>query len=293
MQYLHIGRGTTNMGTFREDEVRQGLLTGRFFRTDLAWREGMEGWKPLGEFPELAPPPAEPPPLPSHVSGTSDAGLSEPEHSLNEPRDGLPWDARNSLGLVNAWLGTVKLVLLEPAKAFSGMRRAGGLFECIFYALIGGTIGGVFGAIYQQTMQTMQHGNTMASRVPHNAGFVVGVCLMMPVFVTLGLFISSGIIHLSLMLIGGARQPFETTFRTVCFATGSTAFLQVLPVCGGLIAAVWNIVVVAIGLAKTHEISTGKAVLAVLLPSALCCGLILLAVVAAASGFAAAGLEGR
>jgi len=49
--------------------------------------------------------------------------------------------------------------------------------------------------------------------------------------------------------------------------------LQLIPVCGGVIAAVWGIVVNCIGLARAHETDTGRAVLAVFLPIILCCGL--------------------
>ena len=41
MATFHINRGGTNLGTFSEDEVRDGLRSGKFFGTDLGWREGM------------------------------------------------------------------------------------------------------------------------------------------------------------------------------------------------------------------------------------------------------------
>jgi len=41
MATIHITRGTTGLGTFSEEEVREGLRTGRFISTDLGWREGM------------------------------------------------------------------------------------------------------------------------------------------------------------------------------------------------------------------------------------------------------------
>ena len=74
------------------------------------------------------------------------------------------------------------------------------------------------------------------------------------------------------MIIGGAKQPFETTFRVVCFGGGSVSPLLVIPFCGGLVVLVWKIVVYSIGLARAHETATGRAVLAVLLPLIVCCG---------------------
>jgi hypothetical protein len=45
----------------------------------------------------------------------------------------------------------------------------------------------------------------------------------------------------------------------------------VVPLAGGFIAVVWGIVLYVIGLSRVHHTSTGKAVLAVLLPFVLCC----------------------
>jgi hypothetical protein len=81
------------------------------------------------------------------------------------------------------------------------------------------------------------------------------------------------------MIVGGAKKPFETTFRVVCFSSGSTYLLSMIPVCGGLIGGVWNIVLECIGLARAHETDTGKAVMAVLLPIIVCCGGLFLLVI--------------
>src|SRR5438067_968658 len=118
MPQIHIGRGTTNLGVFNEEEIRQGLDSGRFFLTDLGWREGMEKWAPLSEFPEFARPSATPLSMSPTVPETP-----PPIAPGAEERTGLPWDQRQELGLFNAWLATLKLVLFEPARAFSMMHR--------------------------------------------------------------------------------------------------------------------------------------------------------------------------
>lgn len=47
---IHIGRNGQPLGTFSEDQVRDGLARGTFLGTDLAWQEGMDDWKPLSSF---------------------------------------------------------------------------------------------------------------------------------------------------------------------------------------------------------------------------------------------------
>jgi hypothetical protein len=96
--------------------------------------------------------------------------------------------------------------------------------------------------------------------------------VLVPVFVVIGLFIGAAIMHLCLMIVGGARQPFETTFRVLAFTQGATGVLQMIPICGAAIAGVWAIVVNCIGLARAHETDLWRAVVAVFLPVIVCCG---------------------
>src|SRR5205814_4280277 len=96
--------------------------------------------------------------------------------------------------------------------------------------------------------------------------------IFLPLFIVIGLFIGSGIVHLCLMIVGGAKQPFETTFRVLAFSHGSAGPLQIVPLCGGLISGVWALVCTCIGVARAHETDTGRAVLAVFLPLIVCCG---------------------
>jgi hypothetical protein len=53
MAMIHVNRGATSLGVFSEEEVREGLRTGRFAPADIGWREGMATWQPLSQFPEL------------------------------------------------------------------------------------------------------------------------------------------------------------------------------------------------------------------------------------------------
>ena len=46
---IHVNRGATSLGVFSEEEVREGLRTGRFAPSDIGWREGMATWQPLSQ----------------------------------------------------------------------------------------------------------------------------------------------------------------------------------------------------------------------------------------------------
>ena len=160
----------------------------------------------------------------------------------------------------------------------------------LLFALIGGSAGMIVSILFQIAFSAfgiMQDQNGLANIFGMGLGLVAFIVLV-PLFLVVGMFIASGVLHLCLMIVGGAKKPFETTFRVVCFSAGSTYLLSMIPFCGGMITAVWNIVLEIIGIARSHEIETGKAVLAVLLPMIVCCGVIVL--FAILGGFSALSL---
>jgi hypothetical protein len=273
MATIHVARDGTNIGTFSIEEIREGLSTGRFLPTDMAWEAGMPDWRPLSQVmagkpggTTPAPGTTEPNALPVSPSGPEPAAGSG---------GGLPWEHREQLGFFKAYFDTVILVLTKPGEAFAVMKSEGDLMGPMLFALIGGCAGVIVSILLQLALHSV---GFMADRQSAAFGmgvvgiWAVGYILLSPVLIIVATFIISGILHLCLMIVGGARKPFETTFRVVCFSSGSSSLLSMIPVCGGLIACVWNIVVEIIGLARAHEIDTGKAVLAVLLPIIVCCG---------------------
>ncbi len=274
---IHVNRGATSLGAFPEEQVREALRSGRFLPTDLGWKEGMPNWQPLSQFSEFAadigaaPPSGAPPPqTPTPPTAIAPASGS----TSAAPRSGLPWDQRHTKGFFSAFIETLQMVLTRPAEAFTAMSREGGLGEPLVYALIGGTFGTVVGLFYRFALQSVFGGFGRSGALNHMLGgaALILVMIISPLLVAIGTFIVSAILHLCLMLVGGAKQSFETTFRVVCFSGGSVNPLQVIPICGGLIAFVWGLVLYCIGLARSHEIETGRAVIAVLLPLIVCCG---------------------
>ena len=273
MATIHIARGGTSIGTFSIEEVREGLRTGQFLPTDLAWEAGMPDWRPLAQVV------AEKSPAATPVSGTTETSALPVSSSgpgiAADSSSGLPWEHREHLGFLKAYFDTVGMILTKPDQAFAVMKTEGDMMGPLLFALIGGCAGLIVSFLLQIALHSI---GFMADR--HNAMFglgmmgiwSIGYIILTPVLVILFVFIGSGILHLCLMIVGGAKKSFETTFRVVCFSSGSTYLLSMIPVCGGMIACVWNIVLEIIGLARAHETDTGKAVLAVLLPTIVCCG---------------------
>lgn len=56
MAMIFVNRDRQSLGQFSEQEVSNGLESGRFLPDDLAWQEGMESWQPLSSLTHLPPP---------------------------------------------------------------------------------------------------------------------------------------------------------------------------------------------------------------------------------------------
>jgi hypothetical protein len=215
--------------------------------------------------PEDVPPAAPPPPLPGLPTG-----------------GGTAWDRRDQIGLVNALVETTQAVLLRPREFFEGMPVTGGVGGPLLYALILGYLGLVATTVYNLVFNSII--GTSLSRFGGDRpvelerllelygtwGGAIGQLVVGPVWIVVAAFLGAGIFHLVLMLTGGAHRDFEATFRVVAFGHAVNV-LGLLPFCGGLAAVVWWLVVATVGLSVVHRISTGQALVAVLLPAFVCC----------------------
>jgi len=241
------------------------------------------------------------------LQGVMQGGSLPDEGDLN--RGGPPWENRQQLGIPKAAWETVKAVLFNPFETFDNMKRTGGLDNPLLYMIITASLGTVCGMIwnwlgqmmFQSFLPTNTHQSTFAFQSAIGGGMILVALILAPIGSAIAAFCGSGILHLSLMICGGAKQPFETTFRAYCYTVGSIYTLQIIPfqvipivgpLIGGSVVWVWALVTKCISFARTHEIGTGRAVLAVLLPSILCCGgLIFLAITFAGAIAAAKGIH--
>jgi hypothetical protein len=190
-------------------------------------------------------------------------------HDRPTSRPGPPWEQPGPF--LNRYIETAKGVLLDPNTLFATMRRTGGFGAPLTYGMLGMVIGIIGSFLIQLALPFGgMPGMGGMPRPTDVAGLLIGLCVV-PIIALLGLFIGSGIIHLVLSLVGGAREGYETTFRVVAYTNGSTGPLSIVPFCGGLIGAVWGVVAMILGLAKAHETTTGKSAAAVLIPVAVCC----------------------
>lgn len=100
---IHVARNSAQLGIFAPEEIIAGLQAGRFLASDLAWRDGMASWTPLGDWPEFRSVGS----LPSPGVAIADAPAAS----------AIPWEQGKSIG---SFFATIKQAIVNPASLSTG-----------------------------------------------------------------------------------------------------------------------------------------------------------------------------
>lgn len=192
---------------------------------------------------------------------------------------GIPWENEQN---AKHLLETMKLAALSPTATFAGASRTMGIVPSMVFALIVGLAGGVVSMVWTFALGSSANTEALKNLPPEMQGVGeafaqisqpgIGSVVMLPVTIMIGLFLGTVLVHVGLLIVGGANGRFEDSFRAVAFASGSTALLQIIPFLGSFIAALWALVIEVIAIRELHGTTTMKALIAVLLPVVLILG---------------------
>ena len=103
--------------------------------------------------------------------------------------------------------------------------------------------------------------------------------LLTPAILWLYLYLNAGVTHLLALLFGQSKRGFPATFAACAYGSAPVVLL-IIPGCGSIIALVWTVVLIGIGLKETHGITSGGAAVTVLAPYLFICCLSCASVVA-------------
>jgi len=173
---------------------------------------------------------------------------------------------------------TIKLLATSPGEAFRRMPVTGGIGRPLFFAIAVGWVSiavAVFWNVLLQGMwlpflESAEDFAGMGAMYGLTVGWGLLMVVLAPLFVIIGVFIAAAVLHLMLMIVGGAANGFEATVRVVCY-TQTAQLAGIIPFCGGIITLVWTVILYVAGFAIAHRTTQGKALVAVLLPVVLCC----------------------
>jgi len=210
---------------------------------------------------------------PYAAPGASLEAESPPEDPGSQPNS-VPFEDGSRPFLERYWQ-TLVLSFSDPKRLYSNMRDED-LTAPVIYAVITGTISGIFGAIWQVIFggfATMFEDSGVEAFAA--SGLFAGLMiLLMPIMVVIGLFLGSAIFHLCLMLFGAANRGFGITLRAIAYGYGPN-LLAIIPFCGGLIGGVWTIVLTILGAFYGHRTDAWRAIAAYFVPMLVCCGIMM------------------
>lgn len=175
------------------------------------------------------------------------------------------------------WLESVKNVIGSPDSFFSKMPTSGGFKPPLRFASINLTILGViFGLIVSfmlsfilsiLTLATGK-GGTALNLIKGVTGFgIISIPLVIVASLIVGIisiFVTSGILHVLLLLFGG-KGNFEGTFRVMAYTT-ALLILAWIPFVN-IFVAFYAVYIEIVGFSKVHRISKKRTFLAIILPT--------------------------
>jgi len=191
---------------------------------------------------------------------------------IEEPTGSTPWEDMASLGFFTAFFRTIKEVLFAPTAFFRRMPVSQGIPPPLFYGVIVSFLAATIGMLVQYTLLGSMGSFTggggmegMGGGHVFQAAVLIIYAFFLPILIAIGLFITSGIFHLCLLIVGAGKRGFEATFRVAAY-TCSTQVFSLVPFIGPLILFFYTLVVYVIGFRESHRTTTGRALIAVLLP---------------------------
>jgi hypothetical protein len=181
------------------------------------------------------------------------------------------------------FIDRTKRILSQPEKFFSSVAKDRGYASPWTHYIIVVTI---YMGVY---FLTAIPGSVAELQAEAEVGATLSAIILLVIFAVmlvfilalfaLTVFISAGVLHLFLMVVG-ARKGYIQTFKVVCYAStpmmllGPFGLFDSVPIVGrlvitlvGLVLGIYVLVIEVVGVRVLHKISTGRAILGtVILP---------------------------
>lgn len=163
----------------------------------------------------------------------------------------------------------MKGLLLEPSKTFDALKEepldgAVKYYICIaaVYSALIAIMLGFAGSLFGSMMGAGNLGMMIGAGAGIGAAITFFVVFM--VMAVAGAFIGGAILHIFVYIAGG-RKGMTRTIKAGMYGSTASLLFGWLPFIN-IIAAIWSLVTEIIGIRQLHEITTGRAILAMVLP---------------------------
>ena len=192
-----------------------------------------------------------------------------PPETPSEEKPLPAWEARG--GFIGSFFSTTGEVLFSPSKFFKKVAGGRGYWAPLIYGVICGVIGGGMTAMWWWLFSPLIPAYLLSQVSFFRILLVIGMASL-PFAAAFTILIGSAITHLGVMIVGGNKRRFGATFRALSYACSGHLF-GIIPFIGSPLAGIYSFVLTIFGIREGHQMSTLKAVLAILLPILLAVGL--------------------
>lgn len=167
----------------------------------------------------------------------------------------------------------VKGCILEPIETFQQLKDEE-IGEALRYFIIwllivsalSAILFSVIGIALLSLMPETEEFTMLYNFIGAGGGVIIALFMfiLMLIFGVISLFIGAGIIHLGVLLVGGTNGYSQTLKSLIYGGTPSYLFGWIPFI--GTIGSIWSLILIIFGVKELQGISTGKAIIAILLP---------------------------
>lgn len=198
----------------------------------------------------------------SPLDGREEVG----EASGRPAASGAAWDraeGRFPEDFLRAWKESV----FSPAAYFSALRPGGSLWRAILYYLVLSLLGAGLSVVWSLWLGGPgQAGGVYESLGLSTERIQLLLFLAAPFLALVFLAFFTLVYHFLVALLVEGRRGMRETARVLCYAWSGPQVFQAVPLVGGLIASVWSVVLLVVGIREMHGTSTGRAAAVALIP---------------------------
>jgi hypothetical protein len=260
--------------------------------------------EPIPEAPRVSPPPKpEKKPFTGRMIACPQCGFEQPEtdecakcglviskyqqyeemarsyesqvREISSEETSSPWESGE--GFISAFIRTTREALFSPTLFFRKVAAGEGYGAPLIYGLIAGIIGAAGSTLWQWLFLSSFLPLDRLPFVPYSILLII-LCVTFPFGVAFSILLGSAVMHVCLMIVGGNKKGFQHTYRVVSYAYAGS-LIGIIPFIGGTAGGIYTLILTIIGFREGHGITTGKAVLAVLLPLIVVAGLGIIAAI--------------
>lgn len=272
----HLADRGQSLGVRSEPEILVGLATGRLSSDVLSWQEGEVAWVPLRVRPEFA-------------SGLSAVASLTVESVLPWEQHAPTWQPRPRLEFI--W-PTIKAVLFRPRQTFTEAPASTSLRAPLQWMLWASLSGIVLGfPLWSLTLSlrpavlSLFDMNEAAAPAIFNLTYFGRALLVYPIALFVLTVVATLLAHGLLRLMGGGKEGWQRTFRTLAYVAGALCFAAAIPPVAFTVP-LWGLVLGALSLGYAHRDEAWRGFLALLALSCVgCCGGLIVAVLKVKANF--------